>query len=168
MATLKLAEPVVRATIEKLKQGMAARCAAINAEFADDVTITPPGDDGYVRWGIHAIAHTPLIVVAQIPGEEESEGEGPHSFIWVGLIGVFITDSDHDLQRAGDKLQRLRRAVCEVIWDDEPREALAGSAFHMEFVRDDPGPTEPFETDAGEQGWHRSHLVVFRARQTEG
>lgn len=166
MATLKLGEPVIDAIIAKLKLGMPGRVAAINAAAADDVTVTPPSDDDYYPYGASLIPRCPAVIVSQMPTDGEHEAEGPHSFIWVADFVVVVVDEDSDRARLGRKLHRLVRAAVETLWDDEPKERLAGSAFHIKFTRDNPGVVS--EPDNTESTWRATHYAYFQIRQEEG
>lgn len=167
MATLKLAEPVIDAMIAKLRAGMDARIQQINASAGDDqATINAPGAGDYYFGGTSDISQAPAVIVFQLPTDGEHEAEGPHSFVWVAEIGVALVEQDHDRQRLARKLLRLNRAAVETLWDDEPRERLAGSAFQIKFVRDDPGPVQ--EPAADTSVWRAMHLAIFRVWQSEG
>jgi len=167
MPTLKLGEPVVDAIIAKLRLGMAGRVAAINASAADNVTIVPPSDSDYYPFGISQIPRAPAVVVTQMPTDGEHEAEGPHSFIWVADFAVFVLEEDSDRERLARKLQRQVRAAVETLWDDDPKESLAGGvAFQLKFVRDDPGPVAEPEND--ESFWRAWHVAYFRVWSDEG
>ena len=166
MAVLKLDEGVIDAAIAKLKAGMEGRVAAINTEIVDDVTITTPSPDDYHAFGFGILSRAPAIVVTPRPTEGEAEAEGPHSFIYVCEFRVVIYDQDTDRQRLGRKLLRLSRAAVAVLWDDDPKEALPGSAHHIKFIRTDPGPV--FEPDDDNSFWRSMFAAEFRAWQLEG
>lgn len=166
MATLRLGEVVLDAIKTKLAAGLAARVAEINLEKSDTVTILAvPATDIYVG-GATTLPRAPCIVVFQMPTDGEHEAEGSHSFVWVADIGVAVVDEDVDRGNLARKLLRQVRAVTEVLWDDDPMERLTGSAHHLKFIRDDPGPVQdPASEDAA---WRAMHLVIFRAWQLEG
>lgn len=166
MATLNLGEPVLDAVIAKLAAGLEARVAAINAKTSDDWTITPVQPHAIYFGGVDAIPQAPALIVFQLPSDGEHEAEGPHSFVWLSDVGVAVVEEDYDRQRLARKLMRQIKAVVEVLWDDEPREALADGAFHLQFIRDDPGPVQTPEHEG--MSWRAMHVAVFRVRSHEG
>lgn len=165
--SLKLGEVAVDAALAKLKTHLPARIGQINAEKDDGLVIAAPSDADYYPFGVSEIPRYPTVVVTQLATSDEHEAEGAHSFIWVADIAVALFDADPDRGKLGRRLQRLARAAIEALWDEAPKEALQGSAFHLRFVRDDPGPVaDPQLT--GETFYVGSHLIVFRAQQSEG
>lgn len=166
MATLGLGEPVIDAIIGKLRNGLPARLAAINSRFADGITCGAPADDDYYLGGATLIPRAPSIIVAQAPTDGEHEAEGPHSFVWVADFIVAVIDEDADRAQLARRLLRQCRGIVETIWDDPPQEALTNAAFHIEFVRDDPGPVQDPADDTSM--WRAMHLVMFRVRRSEG
>jgi len=166
MANLQLGEAALDGVIAKLRSGLPARVAAINSESPDDITITPPSESDIYFGGVTAIPRAPAFIVFQLPTDGEHEGEGSHSFIWLADIGVAVVEEDFDRQRLARKLLRQVRAVAEVIWDDAPKERLQDGAFHIQFVRDDPGPVQ--EPAAEESFWRAMHIAIFRVRSYEG
>lgn len=164
MATLDLGEAVIDGVIAKLSAGMPARIAAINAETPDDWVLEPPAE--YYFGGVSEIPAAPAAIIFQLPTDGEHEAEGPHSFVWIADIGVAIVEEDYDRQRLARKLLRQVKAVAEVLWDDEPREQLQDGAFHLKFVRDDPGPVQ--EPTAEGSFWRAMHIAIFRVRSYEG
>lgn len=166
MATLKLGEPVCDAIIAKLKAGYAARVSVINAEHsADGITIATPDDASFYFAGVDEIPRSPAVLVAQLPTDGEHQSEGPHSFIWRGDVAVFAYDTDSNRSTLARKLQRHVRAIVEVLWDDDPKEALSGSAYHLKFTRDDPGPVS--RPDLEGSMWSGMHVAIFRCEQAE-
>lgn len=164
--TIKGTEAVIDATIAKLKEGMAARVAAVNTEKADNIRVEPPGPDDYYVGGSDQIGRAPAIIVTELPSQDY-EQEGPHSFTLAAEIAVVIVEEDGDRERLARKMLRQARAVTEVVWDDDPKQALDGSAFSVFPVRTIPGPIfdpEVYEVSA----WRGLYTVVFRARQFEG
>ena len=165
MATLKLGEVVLDAAIAKLKAGYANRVSEINTEKNDGITITAPDTTDFYLGGVSEIPRAPAVIVTQLPTQEDAEQEGPHSFIWVGVVGVYVLEEATDRQQLARKLQRQIRAVVEILWDDSPQEALSGSAFMLKFVRDDPGPVSDPTDDSS--FWRGFHSAFFRAHQSE-
>lgn len=166
MANLKLAEPILDAVVAKLQAGVGARIAAINALDTRGIIVkTPENGDYYVGGAGGGIPRAPAIIVTDSPSDGEAEAEGPHSFIWQGEISVFVVDEDTDRQVLGRKLMRLARAAAETLWDDNPKEALAGSAYHLAFVREEPGPVAQPEDET--QYWRSWRYVTFRCWQLE-
>jgi hypothetical protein len=164
VATLNLGEAVIDGVIAKLREGMPARIAAINAQSADDWVLEPPHE--YYFGGVSEIPLAPCAIVFQLPTEGEHEGEGPHSFVWVADVGVALVEQDYDRQRLARKLLRQVKASAEVLWDDPPPEQLQNGPFHVRFVRDDPGPVQ--EPQAEGAFWRAMHVAVFRVRSYEG
>ena len=166
MATLGLGEVVIDGIVAKLKAGIGARITAINTEKNDGITCVAPGTTDYYIGGATLIPRAPAIIVAQAPTDGEHEAEGAHSFVWVADFLVAIIDEDHDRGTLARRLLRQARAVVEVVWDDDPKEALAsGAAHHLKFVRDDPGPVQDPADD--QSAWRQMHLVMFRAERFE-
>lgn len=166
MATLTLGEAAIDAILAKLEAGLEARVAAINAQSSDDWTITPVARGDMYFGGVSALPKAPGLIVFQLPTDGEHEAEGPHSFVWLADFGVAVIEEDYDRQRLARKLMRQVKAVVEVLWDDEPREALADGLFHLKFVRDDPGPVQ----EPAQEGsfWRAMHVAIFRVRSHEG
>lgn len=165
---LRLAEAIVDAAIAKLVSGAAARCAAINQEKNDGVTVEAPAQADIIPFGSPAgpIQKAPCYVVTTFGESPLYAGDGPHGFEYVENLAVMIVEEDPDRQRVGRKLLRQQRAVIETLWDDPPREALDGSAYTLQPARHIPGPT--FEPTADTSAW-RSYLIqIFVARQQEG
>lgn len=163
-ATLKLHETLIVAAIAKLKAGMAARVATINAEKADGITLTVPGSDDFYYGGVGEIPRAPAVVVTV--GDDQFDKEGPHSLLAVMQLLVYVIDEDPDRQRLARRLHRQTRAVIETLWDDAPQEALTGSAYTLRLVGGKAGPVEAPEPD-GRSPWRAGRLVVFAATQAE-
>lgn len=166
MATLKLDETIIDAVIAKLKAGMGARITTINDAATDGIVLDTPSADDYYPFGFSLLPRAPAIVVTPRPTDDEAEAEGPHSFIYVMELRVVIYDQDTDRGKLGRKLLRLARAVTETLWDDDPKERLTGSAFHLKFIRTVPGPS--FEPEDENSFWRSTYGVDFRAWQSEG
>jgi len=167
MATLALGEAVIDAMIAKLANGLETRVAAINAAAGDGgLVVTPVGRDAMYFGGVTEIPSAPAAIVFQLPSDGEHEAEGPHSFVWLAEFGVAVVEEDYDRQRLARKLMRQIKAVVEVLWDDEPKESLADGAFHLQFIRDDPGPVQ----EPAQEGsfWRAMHVAIFRVRSHEG
>lgn len=163
---LRLGETILDAALDKLRNGLGARISQINAEH-DDLQLKTPATADFYFYGVSGgIPSAPAIVVSPLPSEDEAESEGPHSFIYQMQFVVVIYEEDTDRGLLGRRLQRQARAVLETLWDDEPKERLTDSAFHLEFIRDDPGP--PADVNNETSMWRGMHIVVFRAKQSEG
>jgi hypothetical protein len=177
MATLQLTELLVDATVAKLRNGLAARVAAINAEKGPpsghtDIAIDAPGADDIIAFGSDTIHRYPTIVVTQgRDGIDFSDGEGPHSLGISDQILVGVMEADQQRQRLGYKLLRQVRAVTEVLWDDEPGEALAHpfeggfAAYHIRLESMRPGPVYGHDTETSM--WKDTYEIVFRAERVE-
>lgn len=165
MPTLKLGEVVVDAVLAKLQAGYANRVSEINAEKADAIVISAPDPSDFYFAGVSELPRAPAVIVTQLPTDGEHEPEGPHSFTWSGDIAVVAYDTDTDRSHLARRLQRHVRAIVEILWDDAPQEGLAGSAFYVKFVRDDPGPVSSAQ-DTGSV-WSGMHVAVFRCSQAE-
>lgn len=167
MATLTLGEAAIDAVIAKLAAGLETRVAAINASAGDGgLVITPVGRDAMYFGGVSQIPAAPALIVFQRPTDGEHEAEGPHSFVWLAEIGVAVVEEDFDRERLARKLMRQIKAVVEVLWDDEPKESLGDGLFHVEFIRDDPGPAQMPSQEGS--FWRAMHLAIFRVRSHEG
>lgn len=164
---LGLGEVVADAIVSKLQTGLATRVATINAADTQGITLSVPATADYYLGGSPLIPRAPAIIVAQAPTDGEHEAEGPHSFVWVADFLVAVIDEDYDRQKLARRLWRQARAVTEVLWDDDPKEALAnGVAHHVKFVRDDPGPVmDPADS---ESAWRQMWIVQFRVERQEG
>lgn len=161
--TLALSEAIMDAAITKLRAGLAARVAVINAADTAGVTITTPAS--FYLGGAGPLApQEPAVIVTELPSQDYSE-EGQHSFIFTTDLFVAVYDMDTDRQVLARKLLRQARAVVEVLWDDDPKEALTGSAMHLRPVRHAPGPV--FEPTDDRTLWSALYGVVFRAVQLE-
>lgn len=179
MASLQLTELLIEAALHKLKQGLPARIATINAEAGPasahtEVTISVPSDDDYYPFGSDQIPRCPAIVVTEGSDGAEFTGEGPHSLSVQQQIHVAVIDEDPQRQRLGYKLLRLRRAVIETMWDDDPKEQLpnpeggAAAAYHLQVERVIPGRVFDVRDDETAASLYRqmSH-VLFRAWRVE-
>lgn len=173
MTSLKLAEPLIDAIILKLKGGMGARVATINAEDTLGIVLTAPRTTGgssidgsdYFRGGIEMLAMTPAIMVCEGPTTVLPDTEGPHSMITGTEILVRVVEGDTSRERLSIRLQRQVRAINETLWDDDPRERLDGSAHRISLVRIDPGPVfDPDKTNP----WRSYSDVIWLAEQLEG
>jgi hypothetical protein len=165
---LRLGETIIDAAIAKLVNGAAARCAAVNAEKNDQITIEAPAQGDIIPFGSPAgpLQKAPAYVVTTFGESPVYQAEGPHGFVYGEQLAVMILEEDPDRQRVGRKLLRQQRAVVETLWDDPPREALDGSAYTLQPVRHVPGPT--FEPTSDTSAW-RSYLIqIFVAQQMEG
>jgi hypothetical protein len=164
---LKLGEVIVDAVIAKLANGIETRCAAVNQEKNDGVVVEAPHQ--IFPFGLPGpLAQAPCYVVTEFGESPVYQEDGPHSFAFQDLVAVMIVEEDPDRERVGRKLLRQARAVIECLWDDEPREALAGSAYTLRPFRHIPGPT--FEPNPAESisAWRSHYIVVFQAVQQEG
>lgn len=168
MATLKLGEPLIDAVVAKLQNGYAARVAAINSADTLGITLAVPATGDYYFGGVSEIPRCPAVIVTQAPTEHRNEGEGPHSFVWVADVLVVVLDEDMDRSVLARRLQRHRRAIAEVLWDDDPAQAVSvnGSLTSLMWRADRPGPVaDPSVTDSSV--WRSTHLLLFEARQQE-
>lgn len=165
---LGLGETIVDAAILKLASGAAARCAAINAEKNDAITIEAPPAESIIPFGSVAgpIQTAPCYIVTLFGESPVYQGEGAHGFIYGEQLAVMVLEEDPDRQRAGRKLLRQQRAVIETLWDDAPREQLDGAAFLLQPVRHIMGPT--FEPTADVSAYRTYLIQIFTARQYEG
>lgn len=167
MATsLKLSETVIDAVLKKLRNGLDARLATINAENNDDIVLTSPADDAFHAFGLSGYVGFPAILVTEMPAADEYEAQSASAFVWVGSIAVFVYEEDVDRDRLGRKLLRQCRAVTEVLWDDPPRMSLDGSAFLIRPNGHRPGPV--FEAEDESSMYRAWRAQIFRARQNEG
>jgi hypothetical protein len=166
---LKLSEVIVDAVIAKLVNGAAARCAAINMEKDDGIVVEAPGQADIIPFGSPAgpVQKAPCYVITAPFGTSPVyRGDGPHAFDYIEQVAVMILEEDPDRQRVGRKLLRQQRAIIETLWDDPPREALAGSAYTLQPVRHIAGPT--FEPTSDVSMWRSYMIQVFTAQQQEG
>ena len=177
MTTLKLGEVVVDAMIAKLKAGLGTRIDTINTAHAGDavpITVEKPRTTGgpsidgsdYYTGGVNSIPDMgiPAIIVAE--GMAEYAKEGPHAFDFMPLVLVRVIDQAPEREILDRKLKRLTRAVIETLWDDAPKEALTGSAYHLALYQSRPGPVS--EPDIEVTSWRSHYDIVFRAVQSEG
>lgn len=169
MTELRLDEVIVDAVIAKLQNGWAARAALINTEKNDDIQIVAPDVGFYFAGRMQELAGTPAVFV--LPGKGQFKETGAHSMQSVYPIYVHLVDQDETGPRLARRLMRQERAVIEVIYDDDPKEALyvAGqsvvkSAFRIFPQETIPGPV--FQP-SGNAGWRGTYVVVFRAEQEE-
>lgn len=159
---MKLGEPLVEAMVEKLKLGMPARISQINAELTDMV-MAAPADGSYFTGRVLDFPLTPAVFVME--GPARFAPEGAHGLRTEFDILVYVGESDQNGQLLARRLQRQVRAVIETLWDDEPREALAGSAYNLHPIRTTPGTV--FEPSSTDTSWRAFYVVVFRAEQLE-
>lgn len=165
---LGLSEVMIDAAIAKLVNGAAARCAAVNAGKNDSISVEAPAQADIIPFGSPAgpLQKAPAYVVTTFGESPVYQPEGAHGFMYSDTIAVMILEEDPDRQRVGRKLLRQQRAVIETLWDDHPREALAGAAFLFQPVRHVAGPTFEPTHDVSQ---YRSYLIqLFTARQQEG
>lgn len=161
---IKHVEPIVDATVAKLRRGMAERVSAIN----QDGTLVPLSSPllapvAYYTSGAQSIPVAPAIIVAAGPSEF---GEwAAHGYAHEPSIGVFILEADADRQALGRRLMRQARAVLETLWDDDPREALSGVAVRIAPTGTRPGRVFEPETD---DAWRGFYTVQFNALAYEG
>ena len=166
MANLKLREPLIDAVIAKLKAGYSTRVTTINAADTLGIAIAAPSDADYYYGRARDIPRVPALVVCGMPGSDFNE-EGAHSFLFSTLIAVIAIDEDSDVSRLARKLDRHERAILETVWDDDPKEALTGSAYRIFPQEDTLSPVhEP--RDSGSAPYRSWVGVVFSATQTEG
>lgn len=164
--TLDLAETVADALIAKLQAGMSARVAAINAARNDGIVVAAPDASAYYVGGLPGIPPPAACIVVTELGAEDFEAEGPHSFVAPIQMLVWIQEVDTDRSTLARKLWRQAQAVTETVWDDDPKEALSGSAFHVRPLRRVPGPV--FSPEDGRSMWTGHMGVVFLCRTFEG
>jgi hypothetical protein len=170
--SLSLSEPVLDAIIFKLKNGVAARIAAINAETTDNVTLGVPLDDDFYLGGAANIpgGRTPAFIITD-GGSAESGGfteEGPHSLVLTLSVIVFMLDEDSDRQRLARRLLRLERAVIETLWDDPPLERVIINDSDQPYispVRVQPGPV--FNPEVEGEPYRQWRAVVFTVLKHE-
>lgn len=173
MASLQLSERVIDAAIAKLRGGMAARVAAINAEFNDAVTITPPLEQDFYPFGVAPLPRSPAVVVTD-GGSPEGPGfteEGPHSFEYTAMLLVVVYDEDSDRERLGRKLLRQTRAAIETLWDDAPAERLeivVNGVLNQPYIRPDRElPGRVFQPDDESSFWRATRVAVFTVTKSE-
>jgi hypothetical protein len=160
--TLKLGEVLVDAVVKKLRDGLDARCQALNASKQDDMVIVAPAETSYFTGRVRELPITPAIFVME--GPSRFREEGPHGLMTETEILVHVIESDQTGPRLARRLQRHVRAVVECLWDDEPLERLTNSAFHFRPLRTVPGPV--FEPEHDDR-WRAAYVVVFRAQTIE-
>ena len=168
MGALRLGEYALDAAIAKLKVGMPARCAAINAEFSDEILVQPPSEDDYYLGGVTELPRAPAVIVTE--GEATIEYEGTHSFMYSLSLVLFVVEQDSDRQRLARKLLRQQRAVIETLWDDPPQEALEHPLTNRRVLNLRPDrilPGRVFEPEDEGAFWRASSVVVFTATQAE-
>lgn len=166
MTSLRFGEVIVDAMIAKLNAGIQNRCAAINQEKNDNVTIEAPHEIFPFGMPNSQLSVAPVYIVTEYGESPVYQEDGPHAFAFTDQLAVMIVEEDTDRERVGRKLLRQARAVIECLWDDPPREALTGSAYTLRPFRHIPGPT--FEPTAEVSAWRAYYIVVFVAVQQEG
>lgn len=164
MTDLRLSEPIVDAAILKLQQGIPARAAAVNADRNDSISIEAP--TVIYAFGVPGPIQAPAYVVTPFGESPQYTGDGPHGFEYSDQLAVMILEEDPDRERVGRKLLRQQRAVIECLWDDQPREALTGSAYTIQPVRHILGPT--FEPTDDVSSWRAYLIQIFLVQQQEG
>lgn len=177
MATIQGTELLIEATVAKLRNGLEARVAAINAQKGlsvdqDDITIVAARPEDVLPFGGDTIHRWPTIVVTQgREGIDQFTIEGPHSLGIRDQILIGIMETDANRQRLGYKLLRQARAVAEVLWDDEPKERLLNphdgteAAFAIQFETFRPGPA--FGHDDERSLWKDTYEIILRASRVE-
>jgi hypothetical protein len=146
---LKLGETIITAFVAKLVEGMPARIAAINEQYGD----------------IEILPETPAVFVME--GRGQFIDLGAHSMTYQPEILVSIVESDSDMDALSRRLQRQARAILEVLWDDDPKEAAefeGGRVTHIRPLRTQPGVV--FDPES-ETKWRGFYTIVFRAKQEE-
>lgn len=167
--SLSLEEVYVDAARAKLQAGMPARVAAINEDTTLAALPSPLiAPLSYSVGGVTALPQAPAIVVTN--GGSEFGEEGAHSFIIQNRLFVWILDADSDPQMLSRRLMRQARAVIETLWDDDPRESLAGWGNASGPYRIFPVGTKPgeYEPDSGADAWRRWYVVQFVVQAFEG
>lgn len=169
MAELRLDEVIVDAVIAKLEAGWAARATLINAEKNDGITVAAPDSANFFPGRMPSLPVTPACFVLSGPGAFREQGA--HSMTTAYEIHVHVIESAMTGIELARRLMRQTRAVIEVIYDDDPQEALyvsgsssVKSAYRIFPLRTVPGAV--FDPSQGD-GWRGSYLTVFRAEQEE-
>lgn len=167
MTSLRLSEVIVDAAIAKLRNGAGARCAAVNVEKNDGITIEAPAPSDIYPFGAPGpIQKAPAYIITPFGESPGYQGDGPHGFIYGDMLAIMILEEDPDRERVGRKLLRQQRAVIETIWDDPPREQLEGSAYTIQPARHILGPT--FEATDDISSWRAYLIQIFSVQQQEG
>jgi hypothetical protein len=95
VASIRGAETVIDAVLAKLRNGMAARVATINAQTNDDIPIAAPGDGDYYAFGLPGGMYqgVPAIVVTELPTPdwEAESANDPNAFIALGMQSALGT-----------------------------------------------------------------------------
>lgn len=162
MSQIRGAEPVIDEVIEKLQAGMPQRLAAINLEKGDDIVLLSPDDTSYFNGRVKDFPKAPAVFVMEGPSRYRQEGS--HGLHANYDILVYVYDSDITGPRLARRLQRLVRAVIEVLYDDEPRERLSTAAYNLKPLRSVPGSV--FDPDR-EHDWRGFYVIVFSVDQQE-
>lgn len=163
MTSFRLGEVYCDLVVAKLKAGLPARIATINAEKQDGIVLLSPSDENYFTSGIESLPVCPAIVVAE--GPSRFSLEGGQSLMVSPLIGVYCWDCDVNRQNLGRRLQRLSRAVVETIFLDPPAQQLDSGAWRIEPSRTIPGRVyDPEQSDT----WQSFYIVEFAATALEG
>jgi hypothetical protein len=159
---LKLGETIITAFVAKLVEGMPARIAAINEQYGD-IEIRPPV--AYFTGRKKDLPETPAVFVME--GRGQFIDLGAHSMTYQPEILVSVIESDSDMDALSRRLQRQARAILEVLWDDDPKEAAefeGGRVTHIRPLRTQPGVV--FDPES-ETKWRGFYTIVFRAKQEE-
>lgn len=169
MASLRLDEVVVDATIAKLQAGWATRAGQISAEKDDGIVCVAPDASLFFKGRMPQLPDWPACFV--LAGPAAFREEGPHGMISTLELYVWVCESDETGPLLATRLMRQARAILEVLFDDDPKEALyvAGSDTVLSAYRIFPLRTTPgvvFEP-SGQDGWRGSYLITFRAEQIE-
>jgi hypothetical protein len=164
-------EVIVDAVIAKLQAGWQARCDHINAQYADDLFITPPpGDGDYFKGRARDIFSIPSCFV--LAGPATFQKQGPHALSSVYQINIFVVEQESTGPRVASKLLRQVRAVLECLYDDAPMEAayIAGQSsvigpYEIFPLRTIPGPV--FRPEDQVDAWRGTTQIVFSCKQEE-
>lgn len=167
--SLSLDEVIVDAVIAKLQAGWASRIQAINVEKDDGMICAAPDPSMYFLGRMEQLPACPACFV--LPGSGQFQESGPHSMRSIFEIQVHVVDQDMNGPLLARRLMRQARAVIEVIYDDDPMEALyrKGGGSVLSAYRIFPTRTIPGSVfqPSGDGGWRNTYLIVFRAEQEE-
>lgn len=163
MTDFRLGEVICGLVTTKLKAGLPARVATINAAATDGLVIDAPSDENYYQAGLGRIPHFPAVIIAEGPTDFVSEGSV--SLMTDTLVGVYVYERDSDRQILAKRLQRLARAIVETVSLDAPGYGLDSQAFRIFPRRTIPGRV--FEPDQ-QDSFASFYIVEFAATALEG
>lgn len=127
MATT-LVEAVESAIIGKLKAGMPSKIAALNAEYADGITLESIPDASYWPCEMDDVVFPAVFVIA---GDSDFEDQSTN-LVANHTLDIVVACSEADTSILSTRVKRYIRAIFETLKADR---MLGGSAMELKFRR---------------------------------